>query len=420
MPNTIASPPTLAGRTNLFLGRQPILDRSQGLYAFELLFRSGTANAATFDDAVRASAVVITNAFSELGVEDVLGKFRGFINVSEALLLSDMIELLPRDKVVLELLETVRPTPVVAARCAQLTGMGFSLALDDVVSVNPAFDALLPAVQYIKIDIKQAGLAALPPLVDAYGARGMSLIAEKIDTPEEAELCRTLGFDYFQGYYFAKPVILSGKKLSLSEATLLELLGLMLTDAEQGKIQETLKRDPGLAIKLMRLANSAAAGLSRRAETLASAILLLGRRQLQRWLQLLLYANDGDGTTFSPLLQLAATRGRMMEVLAPQAAGKGTEDLAFICGIMSLMDTLLKRPLGEIIDCLPVGPEVRAALQGRAGPLGALLHLCEALENGEPAGVARAMGAVPGMDWKQLNTAQLDALRWANSIAEPN
>ena len=406
------------GRSNLFLGRQPILDRNQDLFAFELLFRSGTVNAARFDDHIIATAVVITNAFNELGIENVLGKFRGFINLTEALLMSDMIELLPRKKVVLEVLETVRPTPQIAARCAQLHRMGFSLALDDVVSANEAFEPLLPAVEFIKIDIKHTAPSVLSRLVDKYRARGKALLAEKVESRVQAEHCLALGFEYFQGYYFAEPVIISGKKLTTSETTLLELLGLVLTDAGQSVIEQTLKRDPGLTIKLMRLANSVASGLPRRAETLGGAIMHLGRRQLQRWLQLLLYANERRGTVFSPLLQLAATRGRFMELLAPYASGKGSEDRAFITGIMSLMDTLLNRPLAEIIASLPVPAEVQSALQQRSGALGALLALCEEVEQGDPVRVAQAIAALPDIDFKRVNLAQVEALRWANSIAE--
>jgi len=418
MPIASQDPPTLAGRVNLFLGRQPILDRRQELYAFELLYRSGTRNAAVFDDEIRATATVITNAFNELGVESVLGRYRGFINLTEALLLSDMIELLPRDRVVLEVLETVRPSPTVAARCAQLHDLGFSLALDDVSSVDKTFEPLLPAVEFIKIDLKKTAPGALREIVRHFKARGMALLAEKVDSRTQAAECLALGFDYFQGYFFAKPEIISGKKLSQSEMTLLDVLGLVLTDADQAAIEEALKRDAGLTMSLLRLANSVASGLRQHAATIGSAIMLLGRRQLQRWLQLLLYASDPGRNLPTPLMQLAATRGRMMELLLPHAAGHDGEDLAFITGIMSLMDTLLKQPLAEIVASLPVPPDVRQALLERGGRLGALLALCERLEEGDSARISRALALLPGVSVENVNRAQAEALRWANSIAE--
>jgi EAL and modified HD-GYP domain-containing signal transduction protein len=146
--------------------------------------------------------------------------------------------------------------------------------------------------------------------------------------------------------------------------------------------------------------------------------MLLGRRQLQRWLQLLLYASDPGHNLPSPLMQLAATRGRLMELLAPYSLEHGGEDLAFITGIMSLMDALLKRPLAEIVASLPVPAEVRQALLERGGPLGALLGLCERLEEGDPARISRALASLPGVSAENVNLAQAEALRWANSIAE--
>lgn len=413
----LEDPATLAGRINLFLGRQPILDSRGELFAFELLFRSSGHNAAVFDDEVKATAVVITNAFNELGVDSVLGRYLGFINLSESLLMSDVIEVLPKEKVVLEVLETVRPTPQVAARCAELRDMGFALALDDVVSADPAFDPLLPAVKFIKIDLKQAAPDALPGIARRFKARGLSLLAEKVDTRQQVDRCLELGFDYFQGYYFAKPEVISGKKLSPSEMTLLDLLGKVLTDAGQEVIEESLKRDTALSVNLLRLSNSAASGLRRPATTIGAAIMLLGRRQLQRWLQLLIYASDPGRSAPTPLMQLAATRSRMMELLAQQALAKNSRDLAFITGIMSLMDVLLKRPLTEIVALLPVPAEVSTALLERSGPLGELLALCERLEEGDLARVGQAC-ALLGVSADTVNLAQADALRWANAIGE--
>ncbi|MCC7485775.1 MAG: EAL domain-containing protein [Burkholderiales bacterium] len=418
MTTALQDPPTLAGRRDLYLGRQPILDRRHELYAFELLFRSGTRNAAVFDDDTQATAMVISNAFHELGVDSALGRYRGFINLSEAMLMSDMIGLLPKDKVVLEVLETVRPSPAVTARLEQLRAAGFSLALDDVASADAAYEPLLPYVDYVKIDLKQVRRGELPGLARHFRASGAALLAEKVDTREEAQQCLALGFSYFQGYYFARPEVISGKKLAPSEATLLDLLGLVLTEAEQSAIEETLKRDPALSVNVLRLANSAASGLRRRAASVGAAVMLLGRRQLQRWVQILLYAGDAGNSLPSPLMQLAATRGRMMELIAPRVMDARGAEFAFLTGILSLLDALLRRPLAEIVASLPVPGEVGDALLRRRGVLGTLLALCERVEAGDAAGVARVVAALPGVSPADLNRAHRDALRWANSIAE--
>ena len=193
-----------AAADQLFLGRQPILDREQRLHAYELLFRSGTQNAADITDGVQATATVIANAFSELGVEAALGNCRGFINIDEAFLFSDMLELLPRQSVVLEILETVPPTAAVIERCKALKAAGFTLALDDVIQLAPEFAELLDLVEIVKVDIQPLSRIQLMQLVIKLKPLGKQLLAEKVDSREQMEQCLKLGFTLFQGYYFAK------------------------------------------------------------------------------------------------------------------------------------------------------------------------------------------------------------------------
>ena len=350
----------------------------------------------------------------------MLGRFRGFINLNESLILSDIVELLPKDKVVLEVLETVRPTPEVVARCTQLRRMGFSLAMDDVASADPAFGSLLATVEFVKIDLTQVAPGKLPALARHFKALNAKLLAEKVDTQAQVDECIALGFDYFQGYFFAKPEILSGRELSPAQVTLIELLGLILSDAEQSDLEDAVKSDAVLTLNLMRLTNSVATGARRHMTNLGDAIMVLGRRQLQRWLQLLVYANgETAGSVLNPLMQLAATRARLMELLAPFVlTSANSEDLAFMTGIMSLLDALLGQPLVKIVEPLPLAAEAKAALIGRSGPLGALLVPCERLEEGDPGPVMEALARLPHLGTERLNLAHAEALRWANGIAE--
>jgi c-di-GMP-related signal transduction protein len=183
----------------LFLGRQPILDREQQLFAYELLFRNSASNAADVTDGIQATATVIVNAFAELGIAAALGNYRGFINVDEAFLFSDLLELLPRQSVVLEILETVPPSPAVIERCHALKAAGFSLALDDVIQLDPAFAELLALVEIIKVDIHALSDAELNQLVTTLKPLGKQLLAEKVDSREKMEACLKLGFSLFQG-----------------------------------------------------------------------------------------------------------------------------------------------------------------------------------------------------------------------------
>lgn len=407
----------------LFLGRQPILDREQRLFAYELLFRNGKRNAAEVTDGVEATATVIANAFAELGVEAALGNCRGFINVDEQFLFSDMLELLPRQSVVLEILETVPPTPAVVERCKALKAAGFTLALDDVIQLSPEFAELLALVDVVKVDIQPLSRIELMQLAIKLKPLGKQLLAEKVDSREQMEQCLKLGFSLFQGYYFAKPTIIAGKKLDHSQMSLMKLMGLLLSDAETGELEEALKPEPGLTVNLLRMTNSVGSGANETITSLRHAITVLGRRQLQRWLQLLVFASGKQASSSNPLLLLAATRGRLMELLAAEKhPGDNTfADQAFMTGIMSLMPTLLGQPIEEILAQLPVPPAMAQALsvaagEDRPGQLGKLLQLAEASEGGDTERIERLLAQLAGINVGALNTALSQALAWANAI----
>jgi len=404
----------------LFLGRQPILDREQRLFAYELLFRNGKRNAAEVTDGVEATATVIANAFAELGVEAALGNCRGFINVDEQFLFSDMLELLPRQSVVLEILETVPPTQAVVERCKALKAAGFTLALDDVIQLSPEFAELLALVDVVKVDIQPLSRIELMQLAIKLKPLGKQLLAEKVDSREQMEQCLKLGFSLFQGYYFAKPTIIAGKKLDHSQMSLMKLMGLLLGDADTGELEEALKPEPGLTVNLLRMTNSVGSGSSETITSLRHAITVLGRRQLQRWLQLLVFASGKQAGSSNPLLLLAATRGRLMELLAAEKCpgDNNFADQAFMTGIMSLMPALVSLPIEEIIAPLGLADSMRDALCGGSGSLGALLRLAEASEGGDLENLASLLDELPGLGPKALNRAQTQALQWANSIAQ--
>ncbi|MCC7546540.1 MAG: EAL domain-containing protein [Burkholderiales bacterium] len=406
----------------LFLGRQPILDRSQRLAAFELLFRSGRFNDARVEDDVFASATVINHAFTELGLEAVLGRHLGFINLSAPLLMSDVVELLPRNKMVLEILETVHVTETLTQRCRALKRAGFTLALDDFTGREPEFKPLLDIVDIVKVDVQQMDGDALRATTARLKRFGVRLLAEKVDTRERANQCMALGYDLFQGYYFARPSIISGKRMNHAQTALVRLLNLVLTDADTAQVETVFKEHPDLSVSLIRLVNSVAVGGRGEIHTLRNAITMLGRRQLQHWLQVLLFAlGRAPGSEFSnPLLVLAATRGKLMELLARglTAHERDLPDRAFMAGILSLVDALLDMPLQDIVAGMPLAQDLEDGLVSRSGRLGAMLALVEALEEPDRAEIEAALARLPGFDRSALPAMQVEAMRWANSIGE--
>lgn len=368
-----------------YLGRQPLLDRNQALFGYELLFRNAPVGPANISDDLGATASVIAHA-AQLGMEKVIGDALGFVNVDADVIMSDIFGFLPKEKVILEIVETMEATPPVLARMAELVEQGFRFALDDVTAETGQVQSLLPLIEYVKMNMRDTPLPTLMKLAPRFKQDGKKLVAEKVETRDEFKQCLDLGFDFFQGYYFAKPVIMSGKKLSPSQLAVMELMTLVTSEVDNAEIERAIKRDVSLALNLLRLVNTPAVGARQRIDSLSQAVTILGRRQLQRWLQIMLYAEPSKrGHSMTPLLMLATTRGRLLELLAHKLrpSHRHVADIAFTVGIMSLMDTLFGIPMAEILTQIPVGEEVQDALMYRSGFFGELLKLAECLEQVE-------------------------------------
>ncbi len=399
-----------------FLARQPILNRSQRLVAYELLYRNAEVHEAAVTDGTHATASVIAHA-SELGMEQVVGDQLAFVNVDTTGLMSDFINFLPNDKVILEVLESVQPTPDVLRRLQELKLAGYKFALDDVASDSEAVTALRPLMDVIKVDIKQIERSELPALARKLRNPNQKLLAEKVETVEEFRECMDLGFEYFQGYYFARPVILSGKKIAPSQLAIMQLLDLLNRDADQREVERSVKHDPLISLNLLRLVNTPAVGARFRINSIGHALIVLGRRQLQRWLQILLYVKGAEFD--SPLLQMATTRGKTMELVMGHVrpSEKVAADIGFTVGIMSLMDALFSVRMGEILDCVNVLDEVRDALLHHEGDYGKVLRLIELIERAqegvELTGLLHKLELAPSV----LYALQLEAFEWVNEYA---
>ena len=406
-----------AATNNIYVGRQPILDRTSALYAYELLFRSGHVGQADFHCDISATARVITSVFNELGLERSLGDALGFINVSEEMLMSEAIELLPADKIVIELLETVPPTPEVITRARELVRKGFKLALDDVLELDERFLPLIRIASFIKIDLLGVPADALADLVEKFRPFSAKLLAEKVDSAEQAAYCHQLGFSFFQGYYFARPSVLCTRTLTASETTLLRLLGMVMSDADTSEMEPLIKQEPALLVNLMRITNSVGNGSNRQISTVREAITLLGRRQLQRWLQLLLFCSQEGGGDNKPLLNMVATRARTMELLAERCDNRSCDpDAAFLTGILSLLPTLLGVGMDEVLRTLAVDDHIRGALTDGHGLLGNLLALLRNWEEDALNDYAQALGALPPLTVEDFNVAVSEAMTWAADL----
>ena len=401
-----------------FLARQPILGRDQQLLAFELLFRAaGEDEDAKLTDNAAATAAVISHA-SQLGMEQVVGEQLAFVNVDAVVLMSDFVRFLPPHKVILEILETVKPTPELLARVAELKDLGFKFAVDDVIEHSSDLDQLISLIDIIKVDIKGVAPNALAQLVASLSKTGKRLLAEKVETIEEFKLCLELGFEYFQGYYFARPVILSGRKIAPTEVALLRLLELVNSNADNHAIETAVKRDALISLNLLRLVNSRAVP-GPRIESLSQALAQLGRRQLGRWLQILLYTAAGAQVALdSPLLQLATTRGKLLELmtLRVRPGDTASADRAFTVGIMSLAEALFSVPMADILAHLEIAHDVREALIDREGDFGTMLRIAELLEAAEGGRKLTTALKKIGLTVAEVREIELSAFDWVREL----
>lgn len=401
-----------------FLGRQPILDREQKLYGFELLFRSADTLHANVTDYLQASASVIFDALSSFGLREILGKHKGFINVNADVLMSEALELLPPEKVVIELLEHVPITDTVITRCRDLKEKGFSIALDDHV-YEPVYEPLYEIVDVIKVDLFRTGMENLRRELETFRRWTPKLLAEKVETFAQYEQCAALGFTYFQGYYFARPVVLTRTRVDVGRLAIVKLFNQLVAEVEIDELENTFKQNPNLILNLLRLVNSVSVGLKTRITSMRHAIMVLGYHQLRRWAMMALFANNTQGVGDNPLLVMAATRARLMElIIAEQPAAildRDYPDRAFMTGILSLADALLKMPIEEVVAPLNLNEDVRQALLTREGELGTLLSLVEKVERDEFDDISPLIECF-NLSMANLAPVQLEACNWVNGM----
>lgn len=288
------------------------------------------------------------------------------------------------------------------------------------VQVDSRVQPLLSIVNVIKVDVLAMTDVEIRQLMQDLKKWPVIPLAEKVDSPERAKMCMDLGFEMFQGYFFAKPIIVSSSKIEPNKLSLLRLLSLVIRDASIDEIEQLLKREPDLSYSLLRMVNSVALGLSQKISSIRQAVVAIGYRPLRRWIQLLLYAADPtkEEISVNALAQTAVIRGRLMELVAAldRPHDKNFQDRAFITGVMSLLDTLFSMDMQQIVDKLEIPDEIVRALLQREGRLGDLLRLVEAREKQNMEQVEEIMKELSFLNQTSLSKAELDAMNWANHI----
>ncbi len=404
-----------ASGSHAFIGRQPVLNRQQQLIGYELLFRlHGDAATAEFSSDLQAGTNVLVNTLSNMGADWLVGNKLAFINVAQAMLQSNFLELLHPQRVVLEVVETVNATDGLLERIRELRGQGFSIALDD-FTLTPQTEPLLQFANYVKLDIKELGLDRAVALSKQLRKYPALQVAEKVETKEEFKKLWDAGFDAFQGYYFAHPETLAAKVINPAYTNILSLLNMLRNNAEIKQIEESLKKDVALSFKLLRYINSAGFGLSCEIQSFRHAVTILGYQKLYRWLTLLLVTAGADTPGSQALMKMAVTRGRFVELIGQHFLEGSDRDNLFIVGVFSLLDVMLEMPMDNILENLLLPDTVCDALLNQEGIYGPFLKLALAVENPEE-GVLEDLAEQLQVSPEMLNKAHLSALAWVEDL----
>ena len=369
------------------MGRQPILNGLEEVVGYELLFRSpGALSSAVIECSVQATSTVIFNVLSSFGIREVLGEQRGFINVDAEMLMSDAIELLPTDLIGLELLESIRFTPELINRCRDLKAKGCLLALDD-HRYAPEYEELYDGlVDIVKIDLLLTPLEEIYKDIEQLKRYPVKLLAEKVDSRHVYLRSRKMGFELFQGYFFARPTLVQKTRMANSSAVFFKLMQQLNNDVEIEEIENTIKQSPALAYKLLLLVNSVSFSSRDKIRTLRNAITMVGLKHLRRWVQLAIFADDGGQGMNHPLLDMAAVRAAFMEELArlelsnTRLLRHAQPDECFMVGTLSMLKDVYEVEMSEMLANLNLSEDIQEALLSRAGDIGTLLCLAEMME----------------------------------------
>lgn len=399
-----------------YIGRQPIMDAKQNIIGYELFFRhSADAESAIFEDDLKACSNVLVNTIGDMDIEWLLGEKLAFINVSATILESDLLQLMPPKRTVFEILRSVEPSDELLQRCKSLRDEGYQFALDN-PHLNEYSKTFLPFASYVKLDMQSTSLEEAKKLFLIYDSSKTQVIAEKVETASQYKACADIGFKVFQGFYFAKPETFTTKVINASFDSVLMILNAVSSEADTTVIEAGFKRDAALSFKLLRYINSVGFGLSCEIQSIHHAISILGRKQLYRWLTLLM-VTAGENTTPPALMKTSITRGRLTELLGETYFEKQDRDNLFIVGVFSLLDVILQSPMLDILEKVQLPESVTEALLNRSGIYGPFLQLAEACEESNNAKIEE-IAAHLSYDASKVNQCHIAALAWAEKMTE--
>lgn len=396
---------TLNERPLVVIARQPIFDRQYDIYAYELLFRSASDQTSADLSSLSgdtATSRVINYAFLELGIERVIGNHTAFINLTRNFILNEDPLPTSQNRVIVEILEDIVVDDELLDGVRKLIKQGYTIALDDFI-FHESLRPLVELASIIKVDILALDEAALREHVTVLREYDIKLLAEKVETREEFELCLELGFDFFQGFFFCHPDNIEDTPIPDNQLILVKLLQkLQDADADFGEIEHLISHDPGLTYKLLRLLNSAAFGMPRQINSIRQGLVILGLKAIKTWTSLIILSELN--AVPQELLNQALIRAKMGESLASHY--DCSTESSFLVGLFSTIDAMLNQPMATIIKSLPLDDETKQALLNKQGKLGQMLTDIELYERGLWAELNEAKASLDIFSQSYINAAE--------------
>jgi len=405
---------------NIFVGRQPILDRRGNIYAYELLYRNSERNVFPDVDPEKATIGVLVNTFLSIGVDQVSDHRLSFINFPEGLLSENLFTRLDPNRVVIEILEDVSITPVTISRIAAFRKAGFRIALDDFVLKKEHrryVDQLFKLVNIIKVDFLNTNVIErrrIETIIQDYPH--VSLLAEKIETEEEFQDAKARGYALFQGYFFAKPEIIKSREIPSNIALhfhVIQQLGSPYANIE--KISELIEHDVSLSYKFLRYINSLSFEIPNKIHSIRQAIVLMGIDEARKWMQVLTLHDMGQGNgngRNKALVDFSLTRAKLCEEMAKLRRKKNADEF-FLVGMFSLIDAIMRRELSDVLSLLPLSDIVIKTLYGEITEITNYLELAKAMEELKLEDIKRLSKEI-GISEAELSVCSLEVQKWVS------
>jgi c-di-GMP-related signal transduction protein len=400
---------------NNFIARQPVFDRRRRVFGYELLFRQNGDNYFAGVDDDTATSDVIYNSFMVFGLDNITDDTRAFINCSKRLIESDFLSVLPKEKIILEILERGPTTPATLEACKRLKDLGYKLALDDFV---PSAETL-PLLEYadiVKIEYPALGLAEQAACIRRFKNR-VKFLAEKVETYEDFKTAHKIGYDFFQGYFFSGPSMLKSEDIGSLNVNLLRIMEeLNRPEPSYPVIADIIAADLGLNYKLLRLVNSAYIGPRHKINSILQALSYLGTRELCQWMSMMLLRDLEDDEN-AELIKQSLIRGKLMSDIAQGSACSKLNCEYFFTGIFSMIDVILNRSIDEILAGLPLPEKVKHALRGGNNELRRLLDFIISFENAQWQELSR-LNVPEDCTADRFMSLYIDALKWARQVTQ--